>query len=109
MSTASSPVPIALADIAALAVEVFEATRDLPIARQAHMVAAYLDYEVNRLTGQELRELRSEAGLSQVELARRLGISQPAVSDMERDRRPVTAEAALLARRLAAWSRRQQV
>jgi DNA-binding transcriptional regulator YiaG len=64
-------------------------------------VAAYLDAVLNPMSGDELYELRWGANLSQAEFAAPLGVSQPTVSGMERDRRPVTARAALLARALA--------
>ena len=40
----------------------------------------------------ELITLRLRAGLKQWELAQRLGISQAALCDLERGRRPVTTE-----------------
>lgn len=39
-----------------------------------------------------VRELRKKAGLSQIELARLAGISQPAISQIENDTRPLTVD-----------------
>lgn len=39
-----------------------------------------------------VRELRKKAGLSQIELARAAGISQPAISQIENDTRPLTVD-----------------
>lgn len=39
-----------------------------------------------------IRELRKKAGLSQAELARIVGISQPAISQIENDTRPLTID-----------------
>ena len=95
------PPPISLVEVAAVAREVADAARDLPVARKARMVALYLDAELNRMSGEELCELRSKANLSQAELATYLGISQSTVSDMERGRRPVTAATAISAMMVA--------
>jgi transcriptional regulator with XRE-family HTH domain len=42
------------------------------------------------MVGQELKDGRRKAGLTQVEAAARLGVSQPYLSQLERGRRPVT-------------------
>ena len=39
-----------------------------------------------------IRELRKKAGLSQADLAARAGISQPAISQLENDTRPLTVD-----------------
>lgn len=39
-----------------------------------------------------IRELRKKAGLNQAELARLAGISQPAISQLENDTRPLTVD-----------------
>lgn len=39
-----------------------------------------------------IRELRKKAGLTQAELAELAGISQPAISQVENDERPLTVE-----------------
>ncbi|MFU0842341.1 MAG: hypothetical protein ACFWTZ_07030 [Burkholderia sp.] len=44
--------------------------------------------------GQALRELRRERGLSQAALARKIGVTQMRVSDMEQGVRPISAETA---------------
>jgi len=46
------------------------------------------------MTGEQLRAGRLEAGLTQVQAARRLGVSQPYLSQLEKGERPVTAELA---------------
>ena len=43
------------------------------------------------MMGQELKDGRRKAGLTQVEAAARLGVSQPYLSQLERGRRPVRA------------------
>lgn len=107
MNTTSLPAPITLVETAAAARDVADAARHLPIARKARLVAAYLDTTLDRMSGEELYRLRWEANVTQMEFAAQLGISQSTVSDMERGRRPVTPEAALLARMLAARARRE--
>jgi DNA-binding transcriptional regulator YiaG len=107
LSTLNLPAPIAFDEVARVAREVADAVRGQPIAKKARMVAAYLDAELNRMSGDELCELRLRANLSQAEVAERLGVSQPTVSDMERGRRPVTAEAAMLGMMLEARARRE--
>jgi DNA-binding transcriptional regulator YiaG len=89
-----------------IGLKVADAVRGLPVAGKARLVAAYLDAEVNRLSGDELYELRRKANLSQAEFAGRLGVSQATISDMERGRRPVTAQAATLAMMLESRARR---
>ena len=42
--------------------------------------------------GNRLRELRKRAHISQAELARLAGISQPAISQVENDERPLTVD-----------------
>ena len=42
------------------------------------------------MTGQALRQARTEVGISQVEAAARLGVSQTLLSLMEKDKRSVT-------------------
>jgi len=54
------------------------------------------------MTGERLRAGRLEARLTQVQAARRLGVSQPYLSQLEKAERPVTAE---LARAAAALYR----
>ena len=107
LRTSSTPAPVTLAEVASAAREVAAATRGSPIARKAWLVAAFLDAMLSPMRGDELYELRWGANLSQAEFAAHLGVSQPTVSDMERDRRPVTARAALLARALARAAARQ--
>jgi DNA-binding transcriptional regulator YiaG len=103
----SAPAPVTLAEVASAAREVAAAARGSPVARKAWLVAAYLDALLNPMSSDELYELRLSANLSQTEFAAHLGVSQPTVSDMERDVRPVTARAALLARALARAAARQ--
>ena len=100
------PSPITLADVAAAASEVAASARGLPVARKARIVAVYLDAVLNRMSGDELYELRWQANLSQAEFAARLGVSQPTISSMETGRRPVTPGAAMLARMAAARASR---
>lgn len=54
------------------------------------------------MTNQQFREGRLKAGLTQMEAAGRLGVSQPYLSQLEKGQRPVTAE---LARAAAALYR----
>ncbi|HVP35333.1 MAG TPA: helix-turn-helix transcriptional regulator [Steroidobacteraceae bacterium] len=52
------------------------------------------------MMSERLREGRLKAGLTQVEAARRLGVSQPYLSQLEKGERPVTAELARAAAEL---------
>ncbi|PTR07888.1 MULTISPECIES: helix-turn-helix domain-containing protein [unclassified Novosphingobium] len=51
------------------------------------MAYIYVMHPKNRL-----RELRKRAGITQAELARKSGVSQPAISQLENDERPLTID-----------------
>ena len=44
------------------------------------------DYEARRRMGERIRQLRSERGISQVELAERAGLAQPHIVRIEQGR-----------------------
>jgi transcriptional regulator with XRE-family HTH domain len=56
-------------------------------AKNKGMAYIYVMHPKNRL-----RELRKRAGLTQADLARQSGVSQPAISQLENDERPLTID-----------------
>jgi transcriptional regulator with XRE-family HTH domain len=48
--------------------------------------------DLKRLLAEAFRRLRVESGLSQVEMARRLGVSQPTLNRLENGRQNVTVD-----------------
>jgi transcriptional regulator with XRE-family HTH domain len=48
--------------------------------------------DLKRLLAEALRQLRVESGLSQVEMARRLGVSQPTLNRLENGSQNVTLD-----------------
>ena len=51
-----------------------------------------MDKTISKKIGARIRALREEIGLSQEELAKRLGVSRPTVSQIENSERKITAE-----------------
>lgn len=51
-----------------------------------------MQYLLRMNPNNRVRELRKKAGLSQIELANLAGISQPAISQIENDTRPLTID-----------------
>ncbi|MCD6107386.1 MAG: DUF4065 domain-containing protein [Caldisericaceae bacterium] len=51
-----------------------------------------MDKTINKKLAKRIKALRGEAGLSQQELAERLGISRPTISQIENDERKITAD-----------------
>ena len=65
------------------------------ILRGAIEMAAKTGTKTTDTLGQRIARLRRERGLTQVELAERLGITQPAVSDYENDDTRLPADVAV--------------
>ena len=84
--------------------EAADGVRGLAVARKAHIMALLLDAVLNRMSGDELNELRWQANLPQAEFGAQLGVADHL--RMECGRRPVTAAAALLARTAASRAAR---
>ena len=61
----------------------------LPVIRRAMAVTFLMAEEAETLTAPQLAMLRQAAGITQPELARRLGVSQGNVADWERGSRPI--------------------
>lgn len=65
-------------------------TRDRDQARAAEFAAELAD-EICERIGERVRAAREDAGLSQAELGRRVGLSRPSIANLEAGRQDITA------------------